>query len=672
MHELDTETLPELVKPQEHRRRRRSRSTPLRKLRRRIRRINFRMLVVVLVSVLAVVIMGSLVLVFNARSQVTDAWNGLSRVIASINRTPGTELTLADFERLQASVNELDQRLRSADRQTSFLRPLAFASADIETSLVTLDAARELTRATKEMLNGLGPTLFFLTEGEKDETVNPQFSSGERVVELLQLGRGQFLSADAHLRRAETIIAGLRLEDISPSLLVTVDGLARHHAQVREINDLLLDAPALLTVALGLDDEQSYLVLSANSDELRPSGGYISTYGWMTVRKGRIADFNYSATTPTSPNPPPAEMASEIPIPPWWIQYAQPIYAAWDSSWYADFPSTAAMAAWYYDNGGNPASPVDGVIGIDLVGFEYILQGLGSVTIAEYGERITPENFREAVYTIRAEGSDDEHKQFVAALYRQILTDWQQVDPERNADLRRAVLQALREKHIMIYFVDAQLNHAIDALGWSGKQEPGVDRDYLLVADANLGSKSSRSVLRQTTYDVEILPDGTLESTAAVSYDFPARVAELDPAVHPAHYNDINYHTILQVFAPAASTLIGFDNLPFEPTVATTAEHTLFVSNLQVDYNASLRVRYTYRTPQLVESIGTYRRYRLLIQKQPGTLAEQVDVQIRLPQGAQAVHIAPEPTNSYTLDQPILEFRFSLTADQTIDVIFTG
>ncbi len=671
MHELDTETLPELVKPQEHRRRRRSRSTPLRKLRRRIRRINFRMLLVVLVSVLAVVIMGSLVLVFNARSQVTDAWNGLSRVIASINRTPGTELTLADFERLQASVNELDQRLRSADRQTSFLRPVAFASADVETSLVALDAARELTRAAREMLNGLSPTLFFLTEGEKGETVNPQFSSGERVVELLQLGRGQFLSADAHLRRAETTIAGLRLEDVSPSLLVTVDGLARYHAQVREINDLLLDAPALLTVALGLDDEQSYLVLSANSDELRPSGGYISTYGWMTVRKGRIADFNYSATTATSPNPPPAEMASEIQIPPWWIQYAQPIYAAWDSSWHADFPSTAAMAAWYYDNGGNPASPVDGVIGIDLVGFEYILQGLGSVTIAEYGERITPENFREAVYTIRAEGSDDEHKQFVAALYRQILTDWQQVDPERNADLRRAVLQALREKHIMIYFVDAQLNDAIDALGWSGKQEPGVDRDYLLVADANLGSKSSRSVLRQTTYDVEILPDGTLESTAAVSYDFPARVAELDPAVHPAHYNDINYHTILQVFAPAASMLIGFDNLPFEPTTANTAEHTLFVSNLQVDYNASLRVRYVYRTPQLVESIGTYRRYRLLIQKQPGTLAEQVDVQLRLPPGAQAVHIAPEPTNSYTLDQPILEFRFSLTADQTIDVIFT-
>src|SRR5690606_32900820 len=178
------------------------------------------------------------------------------------------------------------------------------------------------------------------------------------------------LNADEHLRSAEAIVADLRLDNISPDLLVAVDGLIDHQRQVRDYNNLLLESPELLTVALGLDVPQSYLVLAANSDELRPSGGYISTYGWMTVRNGRIAAFDYRATTASSPNPPPAEMAEAIQMPPWWIQYARPIYAAWDSSWHADFPTTAAMAAWYYDNGGNPASPVNGVIGIDLVGFE--------------------------------------------------------------------------------------------------------------------------------------------------------------------------------------------------------------------------------------------------------------------------------------------------------------
>src|SRR3712207_7980955 len=40
--------------------------------------------------------------------------------------------------------------------------------------------------------------------------------------------------------------------------------------------------------------EQSYLVLAQNSDELRPSGGYISTYGWMRVRSGRVIAYDYS------------------------------------------------------------------------------------------------------------------------------------------------------------------------------------------------------------------------------------------------------------------------------------------------------------------------------------------------------------------------------------------
>jgi len=669
MRELDSSTLPDLVKPQERRRRHRG-SSRWRKLRRRLRKVNFRLLLIVLVSVLAVVIMGSLVLIFNARSQIDASWSNLSRVMTRVNNTPGTELTLADFERLQASVTELDQRLSSARRQIAFLRPFDFVSADVAVSFDTLDAARELTFAARLMLNGLRPTLFFLTEGEASETVNPQFSSAERVVELLELGRNSFANAEAHLRQADAIIAGLRLDDVSPALLVTIDGLADNQQQIREINDLLLDSPALLTTALGLNTPQSYLVLSANSDELRPSGGYLSTYGWMSVRRGRIADYSYSPTTASSPNPPPEEMASALQIPSWWIQYTKPIYAAWDSSWHADFPTTAAMAAWYYDNGGNLGAPVNGVIGIDLVGFEYVLRGLGSVTVAGYGEVVTPETFREAVYRIRAEGDDNEHKAFVAALYEQILSDWRSVEPERNADLRREVLQALREKHIMLYFTDQRLNAAFDTLGWSGKQASGLDRDYLLVADANLGSKSNRSVLRSTTYDVAIQPDGTLNSTVAVSYDFPARVAAQDPAVRPQHYNDINYHTILQVFAPAHSVLQGVENIPLEPDIAASADHTIFVSELQIDYDDSLRVQYRYQTPALVQSIGPYRRYALLIQKQPGTLAEPVTVQLRLPPGSDTIKVSPAPSNSYYLDQPILEFRLDLKTDQAVEVFY--
>jgi hypothetical protein len=224
----------------------------------------------------------------------------------------------------------------------------------------------------------------------------------------------------------------------------------------------------------------------------------------------------------------------------------------------------------------------------------------------------------------------------------------------------------------MIYFTgeQAQLNWALDELRWSGSQDAGDQTDYLMIADANLGSKSNRSVLRQLIYDVEILPDGTLNSRAAITFDFPAHVAEADPAVSPAHYSDINYHGILQVFAPANSTLSSSENQGLAPEIVQTATHTEFVTRTYIEYNSSERLQFSYTTPVLVESFGPYRRYELVIQKQPGTLNEMVSVQIKLPPGATVIHTTPDVADSYTLEQPILEFRLDLLSDERIEIIY--
>ncbi|MBP8972535.1 MAG: DUF4012 domain-containing protein [Anaerolineae bacterium] len=673
MPDLESPSLPDLRNPvepgvREKRRRRRSRRRWYHRALRRLGRYNWRIFLLMAVTFSAAVVMGGVILAFNARTQVETSWESLDRIQTSLSKKSGADLTLTDFERLHSGVRDLNQSLGSARKQTLFLRPFTFLSSDLVTTFDMLDAAQELTIAADDMLAGLQPALFSLTGGEGDERVTTQFSSGERVVELLSLGRGRFVNAGSHLDAARAVIERLDPSKVSSGLLATVDGLTQAYDELANYHRVLLDSPDLLTAALGLKETQSYLILAQNNDELRPSGGYLSTYGWMTVRNGRITKYDYQPTTTTSPNPPPDTLANQVQIPEWWIQYREPIYAAWDSSWYVDFPSTARMAAWYYDNGGNPNSPVDGVIGIDLVAFEYMLQELGSVYVPDYDVTVSASNFRETVYTIRA--ASEGHKQFVAAVYRQILGDWQRVDQEKSVEVRGALLKALLEKHIMLYFLDDALNDAVQVLGWQGEQKPALDTDYLLVADANLGNKANRSVKRQFTYDVTIEDDGSLSGSLAIAYDFSERVAELDPAVGPEH-GDTNYRSLTQVFVPANSTLTGTEDLSGPPTVVNTDTHTAFVARMGVDYNESERYQFFYTTPPLVEPFGSFYRYRLLVQKQPGTLSEPVSVQLRLPPGAQTVYTDPAPAASYSLEQLVLEFRLSLTSDQTIEVVFT-
>lgn len=645
----------------------------LRRIRRRLRKVRWGTVFLVGAAVLAVLVVGSLVLAADSSNRVSSSMTSLQRVISSLSDKQRTDLTLTDFDRLETSVNDLVISLDTARRQLGVFRPLRGLDSRIETTFIQLDASMELGEAAEEILSGLRPTLFFLVAGENNEQMVARISSGERMVELLQIGRGAFLRAGQHLNEAQNYINQVNEAQLTPSAVLQLDNLQTYHNQLVQVNDLLLNAPELLTEALGITEQKSYLVLSQNSDELRPSGGYISSFGWLTVRNGRVTGYNYSPTTATNPNPPAEEFADQVTVPDWWIRFNRSVYAAWDGSWYADFPSTAEMSMWYYNTGNNPQSPVDGVIAIDIIGFEKILAALGSVVVPGYDEIVTPENFRQVVYAIRAtDDGDNPHKQFLAALYQKIFDDWQTAssDPETSTQLLGELLAAIQQKHIMFYFADDTLNEAVEVMGWSGAQMPALQHDYLMAADANLGNKSNHSIFRQITYDVDIQRDGTLNSRATIAYDYSARVAATDPAINPEYHGPLNYNNLLQVFVPVGSQLESSSNLPQEPQMVDADNHRAFVSRMNIPYDSSLRVQYTYQTPPLVDTIGPYQRYRLLIQKQPGTPGDAANVQVTLPVGATAIGMTPEPAASYDLDQPIIEFRLMLETDQWIEVIY--
>jgi hypothetical protein len=656
--------------------RRRKRGGPRwwRRLRKRLDlRTQIARLLLLLVGVASVVAVVALVLVTDTTSRVQSSLQGLERSLSGFSGPMNAELGLGDFERLQSTVRDLTSTLTSAQSQLNLVRPAAALDPNWEASLVSLEAAQRLSQAATTMLDGLQPTVFFLTSGEDSETLLAQISSGERVVELLRIGRGSFIDAQGYLQAAALKTESLTTAGLSPDTLLMVERLRNYQTQLTSINELLINAPDLLNAGLGLNSEQSYLILAQNSDEIRPSGGYISTYGWISVRNGRIIDYDYRATTTTTPNPPPDEFGSEMAIPSWWIRYREPVYAAWDGSWYADFPSTASMALRYYNEGSNPQSPVSGVIAIDIQAFEYILSALGEVVVPGSGDVVTTDNFRDVIYTIRADGRDQQaHKEFLAELYQQIFADWQTfaTDPEVSARMFSVLLRALQEKHIMLYFEDEGLNRAVELMGWSGEQTGAAGSDYLMVVDANLGNKSNRSVRRQITYDVQIQADGTLSNRATIAYDYSAIVASADPAVNEAAHGPLDYDNLLQVFTTPDSVVTTTNEaLPYMLQIVQP-EHSLFVSQVQIPFDSSQRYQFAFTTPPLIERIGDYYRYRLLLQKQPGMQPELLSVQVSLPPSATLVSTSVEPAANYDLDRQILEFRYEFVKDEVLEIVF--
>jgi hypothetical protein len=663
--------------PQTRRRRKKRSPKWVRQTRAGLSSIRLFTLFLVVIAVGSVLVVGTLVVAADAQTKVQSAYGNLARILNEVSGKRGDELTLADFNRLQTSVGELAWVMWGAREQVSFLRPLTSASGDLESTMISLDIAVELSIAAREILGGLQPALFFLFNGEDSEASVVQLSSGERTVELLDLGRGQFVNAQQRLIYARSLLDGIDLADLPTNSLLAVEDLRTYTDQLEQINDILLQLPDLLETAFGLGagGDSNYLILAQNNDEIRPSGGFISTFGWLVVNDGRITDYDYRPTGDGEPRAPSAALASQLTVPSWWIRAQQPIYLAWDGSWHADFPSTARMAVWFYNNGNNPRSPVDGVIAIDIDGFLMILDALGEVEVPGYNVSVNRDNFRDIVYNIRAYSTGElPHKTFVAAVYRAIFERWQAIDddPELASQVLGAALGALQEKHLMLYFADERLNEAVRLLGWAGEQFPALDHDYLMVADANMGNKSNSSVIRQMTYDADIQIDGTVNARTTILYDYPERLAINDPAVNEEFHGQRDYFTIQQVFTPVGSQLSSTSENSLRPTQTyITPTHTSFISLLMVPYNLSERYQLTYTTTPVVQPFGANWRYRLLLQKQPGTRSEPISVQVTLPWGARLITSDPEPQAQYYLERELLTFEFDMTTDHWVDVVYS-
>lgn len=653
----------------QQRRRRRPRSRIKKWVSKIKRTVRFRAIFIFIVVVTIITVLTLSVLIVDANAKFNTSWQSMNRILQSIESRQGTDLTLTDFNRIRLGVTDLRQQIDTTRSRIRLLSPVVGLNSDWQGSVELLDVSKLIVSSTEAILDGIEPAINFLVQGEDNEAIASQISSGERVVELLELGQGRFLKASDTLITAGEQLDSINLTSITPELLLNLTQIQSFHEQLTTMNDVLIASPDILSQVMGVDEEVAYLILAQNNDEIRPSGGYISTYGWLTVRNGRVTGYDYSPTTATSPRPPNESFVDTFEIPDWWIDYGNPIYAAWDGSWYADFPSTAELALNYYNEGQNPNFPVDGVIAIDITGFELILGSLGDVIVPEYNRVVNVDNFRDVVYDIRTYG-DSEHKRFLAAVYRAIFADWQSVEQDSSSELLTAMLEAVTQRHIMIYSPDDGTQDVVELVGWAGSQSNPEANDYILVADSNLGNKSNHSVIRSLTYDVKIQPDQSRMSNLRVRYDYFESIAQDDPAIDSEFHGPRDYKTLTQIYLPDEVKLLdegSFDRV----SVQEWDDYTLLVSRVDVDYDTSERLQLAYETPATEDRVGEFYRYRFLIQKQPGSRIQDVNLQITLPEGAQIISLSPEPDASYELEQPILDFRLRLVSDQWIEVIYS-
>lgn len=516
-------------------------------------------------------------------------------------------------------------RLRTAEGQ------LVLAA---DTGMRVANGSTELLRAAKDgelLLTGI-------VKSDKTISYGQLLSS---IKGSLTLSDSEMGIAEAQLKSPtmQTLLNG----SVGRLLPISSDQFTRQLGQMRTGIGQARQAVALLPELTGFYGKRTLLVVLQNNMELRPTGGFIGSYGLLTFEEGWLKDLKiedvYTADGALEGHvEPPEPIKTHLSQEHWYMR---------DSNWNPDFSEAGARLAWFIEK--EIDVEVDGVIALDLTFAKYLLEVTGPVELADFQTTVTADNlFHEAHERIEANffpGST--HKRDFLTSLGTVLIEKVLKNPHISSlSLAEKVYQSLSERHLLVYMINPTTQSAIEILDWAGTQQvaanctpPRCVSDYLMIVNANLGVNKANYYVEQKVKDViQIQPDKIIHQlTLTYKNDSPeeSKVGGF-------------YKNYVRVYAPTESKLIEatvegeklalIDTGVASSSAALTAhenELAMFAGWLEVPPKREQSITFVYEMP--FSSGGDEVRYVYKVQKQPGTTADKLEMTLQYPNGWQLI-----------------------------------
>ncbi len=315
--------------------------------------------------------------------------------------------------------------------------------------------------------------------------------------------------------------------------------------------DSLLD---VISDILGTDSPKRYLMLFQNSNELRPTGGFMGSLALLDIKEGKIEKVNVPQGGPYDLK---AGFFENVisPKPLWLIN---PNFNFWDANWFADYPTSAELILKYWEKSGGPT--VDGVITINSNVMVEFLKIIGPINLEDRGIEMNSDNFiQETQKIVEIKDVGEAPKAVIGEMMTKILD---KIFNDKNLDYLQTLKlfnDSMRNKDIQVYFPDDSLESIISNYGWGGVMTD-TSGDYLAVINTNIGGgKTDASVKEKLNHDVNILSNGTIIDTVKIERTF---IAEKDNPFS----RGVN-KTYLRIYVPQGAKLLearGFEEFPEE------------------------------------------------------------------------------------------------------------
>ncbi len=371
--------------------------------------------------------------------------------------------------------------------------------------------------------------------------------------------------------------------------------------------------------------QKNYLIVFQNNHELRPGGGFISSFATTQFIAGfptklQIEDVYGDIDEHqrlTAPYPMEKLLADQ------WYKG----YSFRDGNYSPNFPDSARELIRLYQLS-RPGEKIDGVIALNFSVLENLLSALGPVEVD--GKWLSKDNLFEEI-TNQVNDTDLHNVQSLAnrksilkplsnAIIKKIL-----LNPFKLRKIADVISRSLTKKDLQLFFYNQGLQQLAVKNGWAGRWPTQVEGDFLAVNEANLGGmKSDRYINRHITYRVKFSEEyfqGVANPEANVTVDLNHFGIENIPLSGP-------YTGYFRVYNTPSEVHSAFQTTTPDPAQQGRTQPFSQIVKLQPGDTREFTETY-----QLPVGVIKDKIYNLYIPKQAGTHEDLYTIIIELPRG---------------------------------------
>ncbi|PID87500.1 hypothetical protein CSB07_00845 [Candidatus Gracilibacteria bacterium] len=369
-----------------------------------------------------------------------------------------------------------------------------------------ISGGTEITKIGDNLVNILFLTKKFLSYKGIENTY---------VTNLLSNLRNDFILSEYGLEKAlshynnVTSLGDKKLDDKLKTSIGKLQYLKDYIYSINSNFDTILNI-------LGHNKEKKYLIVFQNSDEIRPTGGFMGSMGLLTLFRGKVKNFEKKDVYEFEWDLKKADY-NRLKAPKGIIELTDK-FGLRDSNYFVNLKDSSGNIKFFMEKSGNK---IDGIIYLNQNILLEFLDEIGGIKVDGIKEEITSQNFSE-IMSILVEAKL--FKKGTLGTPKKILFDFMEAffsKLRREKDYNvygKILLNNLNKREILFYSFLPEENQIFEILGLGGKINYNDSLDFSYPVYTSLsGNKSDR--YRQIKYykDIVINNDCSIDTTLTIS-----------------------------------------------------------------------------------------------------------------------------------------------------------